>query len=260
VTTEIQPFDFSGQQVRVVTDEQGEPWFVAADVARILGYSSTKDMTRRLDDEDKGGRSLPTPGGEQEHTIISEPGLYVAVLGSQVEGARSFKRWVTREVLPAIRRTGSYVAPMTDAQKALVLAREVLSLHETVAELTPKAEFADRLLTADGDLSVGDAAKALTRAGVKTGAGRLFALLASKKWIYRQQGDGRWRVYQAAIDGGWMSVLPASHYHPKTGVLVLDPPQPRVTPKGLKRLLGEHGADVSTSIDIIDTLTTAGAR
>jgi anti-repressor protein len=247
LSTALSPFTFADQPVRVITDEQGDPWFVATDVAHILGYRMASDMTRRLDEEDRGTRSVRTPGGEQDVVVITEPGLYAAVLGSQVPGAREFKRWVTHTVLPTIRRTGSYIAPMTDAEKALVLAREVLSLHETVAELTPRAEVADKLLTANGDLSVADTAKALTRAGVKVGAGRLFAALADRRWIYRAQSDGRWRVYQTAIDGGWMTVLPTSHYHPKTGVLVLDPPQPRVTPKGLQRLLSDHGAQTAVS-------------
>lgn len=123
---------------------------------------------------------------------------------------------------------------------AEIEAREID--RQRIAELEPKAEVADRLLDADGDLSVADAAKALTRAGVKTGAGRLFGDLERRGWIFRARGDGRWRVTQRAIDQGLMSVLPASHYHPKTGVLVLDPPQPRVTPKGLQRLLSEYGA------------------
>jgi len=251
VTAAIVPFTFSDQPVRVITDEQGEPWFVATDVARILGYSVAKDMTRHLDDDEKGGRPVPTPGGDQEMTVLTEAGLYAAILQRQVgriddERRRTiianFKRWVTHTVLPAIRKTGSYVAPMTDRERALALAHEVIALNDRVAELEPRALVADKLLTADGDLSVADAAKALTRAGIKVGERRLFAALADRRWVYRDRGDGRWRVYQSAIDGGWMTVLPQSHYHPKTGVLVLDPPQPRVTPKGLERLLSDHGA------------------
>src|SRR5699024_1904545 len=98
----------------------------------------------------------------------------------------------------------------------------------------PRAEVADRLLDADGDLSVADAAKALTRAGVETGATRLFKALAGLRWIYRGKADGRWRVYQTAIETGYMAALPQSHFHPRTGDLVIDAPQPRITPKGLQ--------------------------
>lgn len=128
-------FQETGAEVRIVTID-GSPWFVAADVARILGYREAKDMTRRLDGEDKGRHSVPTPGGEQEMTIISEPGLYAAILGSKIPGARAFKRWVTHEVLPEIRKTGGYISPAaTDDQLAAIIGRaraqmEVLRLAD----------------------------------------------------------------------------------------------------------------------------------
>lgn len=251
MSADLVPFDFSGQQVRVITDEQGEPWFVAADIARILGYRMASDMTRRLDNEDMGTRSVRTPGGDQHLTVITEAGLYVAILGSQVDGARAFKRWVTRDVLPAIRRTGSYgAAPalpdittpqgvLEMAEQFAATARALVASQEKVAELAPRAEVADRILDATTDMSVADAAKTLTRAGLEIGERRLFADLAARGWIFRQRSDNRWRAYQVAISRGWISVLPKSHYHPQTGELVLDPPQIRVTPKGLQKLLGQ---------------------
>ncbi len=129
-------------------------------------------------------------------------------------------------------------------QALAITARRVEELTERVAELEPKAEVADRFLNAEGDLSVRDAAQSLTRAGIKVGATRLFNTLEKRYgWIGRSPADGRYRVKQSAIEAGWMSVIPQSHYHPKTGVLVLDPPQPRVTPKGLQRILTDHGAE-----------------
>lgn len=129
-------------------------------------------------------------------------------------------------------------------QALAITARRVEELTERVAELEPKAEVADRFLNAEGDLSVRDAAQSLTRAGIKVGATRLFNTLEKRYgWIGRSPADGRYRVKQSAIEAGYMSVIPQSHYHPKTGVLVLDPPQPRVTPKGLQRILTDHGAE-----------------
>lgn len=109
----LQLFNYEHHEVRTVLID-GEPWFVAADVARILGYRDAANMTRRLDAEDRGTRSVSTPSGDQEMTVITEPGLYVAVLGSQVSSAKEFKRWVTRVVLPEIRKTGSFNAPAVD--------------------------------------------------------------------------------------------------------------------------------------------------
>ena len=97
---DITIFNHLGNDIHVMTDEQGEPWFVASDIAKILGYHDAHNMTRRLDPDDKGTRSTSTLGGTQELTTINESGLYTAILGSKVEGAKAFKRWVTSEVLP----------------------------------------------------------------------------------------------------------------------------------------------------------------
>nr|WP_165965000.1 phage antirepressor KilAC domain-containing protein [Mycobacterium eburneum] len=227
----------------------GDPWFVTADALALLDLN--RSSIAGLDDDEKGVHSLDTPGGAQQVSIISESGLYSLILRSRKPEAKVIKRWITHEVLPAIRRTGAYAtAPaLTDDeivhQALAISARRVETLTARVAELEPKAEVADKLLDADGDLSVRDAAQSLTRAGIKVGERRLFGSLEKlQKWIGRS-GDGRYRVYQSAIDAGYMSVLPQSHYHPRTGVLVIDPPQPRVTPKGLQRLLSDynHGGE-----------------
>lgn len=105
------PLDFEGRQVRVITDEQGEPWFVAADVCACLAIRNPSDALSRLDDDEKGLGSTETPGGEQSMTTVNEPGLYNLVLGSRKSEAKRFKRWVTHEVLPAIRRKGTYSVP-----------------------------------------------------------------------------------------------------------------------------------------------------
>lgn len=108
MSTELIPFDFEGRPVRVVTDAQGEPWFVAADVAQSLDYRMASDMTRSLDDDEKGTQMVRTPSGDQEMLVINESGLYSAILKSRKPEAKRFKRWVTQEVLPAIRKTGTY--------------------------------------------------------------------------------------------------------------------------------------------------------
>ncbi|MEY3929339.1 MAG: hypothetical protein RLZZ516_1049 [Cyanobacteriota bacterium] len=110
-TSSLVPFDFEGRQIRVFTDEQGEPWFVAADVCHVLGIGNPRQAMTRLDDDEKGVISTDTPGGLQPVASVNEPGLYTLVLGSRKPEARRFKRWVTHEVLPAIRRTGSYTVP-----------------------------------------------------------------------------------------------------------------------------------------------------
>lgn len=108
MSREILPFQFETHAVRVVLDESGAPWFVAGDIADVLGYRKANDMTRSLDDDEKGAHILRTLGGDQTVTIISESGLYHAILKSRKPEAKTFRRWVTHEVLPTIRKTGGY--------------------------------------------------------------------------------------------------------------------------------------------------------
>ena len=114
---ELQNFNFSGQDVRIITIN-GEPWFVGKDVADILEYSDTQAMTRRLDDEDFMTDKLS--GMNMKSTLINESGLYTAILGSKKTEAKRFKRWVTSEVLPTIRKHGAYNAKVPTTQRELV--------------------------------------------------------------------------------------------------------------------------------------------
>ena len=110
---DIQVFDFEDNAVRVV-DIDGEPWFVAADVARVLEYRNAPDAVRNLDDDERGTHIVRTPSGDQEMNVINESGLYHLVLVSRKPEAKKFRKWVTAEVLPSIRKTGMYVAPEMD--------------------------------------------------------------------------------------------------------------------------------------------------
>lgn len=161
--TALDVFTYSGQDVRTVIVD-GEPWFVTTDVAAILGYRDAFNLTRRLDDDDKGTHLVSTPGGMQLVGIINEPGLYAAVLGSQVESARAFKRWVTHEVLPSIRRTGQYGSQLPASfaealELAAAEARRVEALEAQAAVDAPKVAAYDALMDADGYYSMEAAAK-----------------------------------------------------------------------------------------------------
>lgn len=108
MSTELVPFTFDGHQVRTVTID-GEPWFVAGDLCTILGHSNTsKAVADHVDPEDKGITNRYTPGGSQRHKIVNESGLYALIFGSTLPEAKRFKRWVTSEVLPSIRKTGKF--------------------------------------------------------------------------------------------------------------------------------------------------------
>lgn len=249
-------FPETAQHVRSVMID-GEPWFAAKDACEVVGISKYRDALAQLDEDERVSAAMDTPGGVQQMVLVSEPGVYALMLISRSPRVKAFRRWITHEVIPAIRRTGSYsltpAAPALpqDYEEALVAligqVRESKALSARVAELEPAALSWNVLAEAVGDYAVADAAKILSRdPSVQLGRNRLFTLLDDMRWTYRQLADDRPRVMQTAIKCGWLSELPMSHYHPRTGELVLDPPQVRVTVKGLhelhKRLGGTAGA------------------
>lgn len=157
MNNEIQPFEFEGNKVRALADGD-EVMFVASDIAKILGYRDAAALTRTLDDEEKGTRPIGTHGGTQTMTVISEPGLYKAILQRQTgrmevevtrEFVKRFQRWVTHEVLPSIRKHGAYMTQQT-LDKALTspdfliqLATKLKEEQEKVKKLEPKAQALD---------------------------------------------------------------------------------------------------------------------
>lgn len=148
---EIQAFNFAGMTLRALLINN-EPWFVAQDVSKMLGYSESYAMTRRLDDDETSTADLAGQVQTRKFVLINEPGLYSAILGSRVEGAKAFKKWVTKEVLPTIRKTGSYSVekkPETKLewmQLAVETEKARLELEARNKELEPKALTHDKVL------------------------------------------------------------------------------------------------------------------
>lgn len=177
MNVDIQPFDFDGMQVRAVLVD-GEPWWIAADIAKVLDIGRTHDAVRGLDEDETRTDSIRTSAGPRQVTLVSESGLYSMVLRSRKPDASRFRRWVTHEVLPAIRRTGRFeaapaaaVVPQTlqaalrayaDQLDATAAAEaRALVLTERVEVLVPMAEQAEHHRAADGLVSVGDFANSL---------------------------------------------------------------------------------------------------
>lgn len=240
MTQEIQHFNFNGLQLRSLLIN-GEPWFVATDVATFLGYRMASDMTRSLPAAQKGTHSMQTLGGLQNLSIINEPGLYSAIMRSRKAEALPFQNWVTTDVLPAIRKTGQYQAPQgqTLEQRSLEVLQELVAkVDAQQAQLEaakPKVEAFEDFLSAEGSCSVGDAAKILQRAGINTGPKRLFDYLNDDLgWTYRRAGERH--IKQTAIERGYLTAKAQSYYDQNEGVRKVATPQIRVTAKGLTRL------------------------
>lgn len=140
-TMSIEMFDFKGREVRVMLDDQGESRWVASDVAKALGYRDAERMTRMIDEEDKGYSKVGTLGGEQVMTVINESGLYTALFRSNLEDVKPFRRWVTDEVLPSIRKHGGYISEHATVEQVEALQRE---LSRTKDQLTEAVRREDR--------------------------------------------------------------------------------------------------------------------
>lgn len=179
--SDLQLFKFENNDIRIIKDEHGEPWWVAKEISEILGYSDAEAMTRRLDDEEI--QNLQIVGfGNRGVNIINESGLYAAIIGSQKEEAKRFKKWVTSEVLPSIRKTGGYKTSSipTHSEALRGWADEMDKTKALEAKITsdaPKVAFADALSASDSTILIRDFVKILHQNGMDTGEKRFYEYL-----------------------------------------------------------------------------------
>lgn len=156
MTEELDIFNFNEKEVRIHRDKNGKPWFVAADVCRYFGETNRNRAMRHVDTEDKEGTQINTRGGVQTVTVINESGLYSLLLGMQPQKARgvtadyikarqekidAFRRWVTHEVLPSIRKTGGYIVAKPDESPEEIMARA----QKIADDVLKRREESDRI-------------------------------------------------------------------------------------------------------------------
>lgn len=194
--------------IRTIKDADAV-YFVGKDVAQALGYSNQRDaIARHVDKEDKGVVKRDTPGGAQDVTIINESGLYSLVLSSKLPSAKRFKRWITSEVLPALRRQGGYMltseneTPEQIMARALKIADEALKRKDAlIDELKPKALFCDAVSVSKNTCLIGELAKLMRQNGVDIGQNRLFERLRQDGYLCRH-GSNHNVPTQRAVDLG----------------------------------------------------------
>lgn len=232
---EVQLFNFENHEVRslLINDE---PYFVGKDVADVLGYADTNQAIRKhVDNEDRLTRRFDGTGQSRDMTIINESGLYSLVLSSKLPSAKKFKRWVTSEVLPALRKTGQYqVKELSGSElmaKALIEAQSVLAAKDKqIEEMKPKALFADAVATSHTSILVGELAKILKQNGIEMGQKRLFAWLREKGYLIKRQGTDYNMPTQKAMDLGLFEIKEGSYVN-GSGVNITTK-TPKVTGKG----------------------------
>ena len=220
-----------------------EPWLVGKDVTKALGYDNpSKAIRDHVEEEDKRvGVQNVTPyiidslGRKQHPTFINESGLYALVFGSKLPSAKKFKRWVTSEVLPALRKTGQYqVKELSGSElmaKALIEAQNVLAAKDKqIEEMKPKALFADAVATSHTSILVGELAKILKQNGIEMGQKRLFAWLREKGYLIKRQGTDYNMPTQKSMDLGLFEIKEGSYVN-GSGVNITTK-TPKVTGKG----------------------------
>lgn len=222
-------------QVRTLTLND-EPWFVGKDVAEALGYAEPRSaVSKKVDDADRGVAEMETPSGKQNMTIINESGLYALIFGSKLESAQKFKRWVTSEVLPALRKTGQYQVKELSGQelmaKALIEAQSVLAAKDKqIEEMKPKVVFADAVATSHTSILVGELAKILKQNGIEMGQKRLFAWLREKGYLIKRQGTDYNMPTQKSMELGLFEIKEGSYVN-GSGVNITTK-TPKITGKG----------------------------
>lgn len=233
-------------QVRTLTLND-EPWFVGKDVAEALGYAEPRSaVSKKVDDADRGVAEMETPSGKQNMTIINESGLYALIFGSKLESAQKFKRWVTSEVLPALRKTGQYqVKELSGSElmaKALIEAQNVLAAKDKVIEeMKPKALFADAVATSHTSILVGELAKILKQNGIEMGQKRLFAWLREKGYLIKRQGTDYNMPTQKAMELGLFEIKEGSYVN-SSGVNITTK-TPKITGKGQQYFINKFLAE-----------------
>lgn len=259
MNTEIQVFNFNAATLHTLTDESGEPWFVAKDVCDILGIR-TNNLRTILDPDEISELSndysidIAQHGGRSP-LIISEAGLYSLTLKSRKPEAKEFRRWVTHEVLPSIRKTGGYIPTSESDSDEAIMAKALLIAQKTIErnaqqlrakdrqimELEPKAQALDAFTNIEDRLLVRDATKVLSNAGTPISEKQLREWMTANDWIYKHNGS--WHATAKHCTAGHLvMVMSQKHGTKADGTKFAFPPTVRITRKGLTLLhkrLGE---------------------
>ena len=244
MSNEIVPQVFESSEfgaIRAMRSADGEPWFVAKDVCDALELSNVTVALQRLDDDERAKFNL---GRQGDTNVVNEAGLYTLILGSKKKEAHAFKRWVTHEVLPALRRDGAYVASDGDEDDATLMARALLAAKRAIdrkdrriAELEPKALFADAVSASDGTCLVGELAKMMTQAGYPIGQNRLFAKLREDGYLGKS-GSNRNVPLQRYVEMGLFKIKETAITHADGHVTINR--TPKVTGKGQRYFIERY--------------------
>ena len=232
-------FNFRGQDLRTVIINN-EPYFVGKDVAEILGYTNSRQaLKNHVDEDDKGVSKCDTPGGKQDLVIINESGLYSLILSSKLPQAKEFKRWVTSEVLPTIRKHGMFATDELLDNPDFAIAtlqklkeeREAKKLLEaTIEEQKPKVIFANAVSASHTSILVGEFAKLMRQNGVNMGQNRMFVWLRENGYLINRKGSDKNMPTQKSMELGLFEIKETTINHSDGHISINK--TPKITGKG----------------------------
>jgi anti-repressor protein len=248
-------FQFGSNQVRTVL-LNNDPWFVAKDVCTVLELNDVSKAVSRLDEDEKGTNIIPTPGGNQNLLTVNEAGLYSLILTSRKPEAKQFKRWVTHEVLPSIRKHGAYltddalektlndpdyiigvITALKDEKQKRIVAEQQIQMDK------PKVIFADAVSASKTSILIGELAKILKQNGYHTGQNRLYEELREKGYLIRRKGTDYNSPTQRAMELGLFEVKETAVTHSDGHVTVSK--TTKVTGKGQQYFINKFLKEVS---------------
>lgn len=221
--------------------KDNEPWMLGIDIASVLGYSNNRDaLLKHVDAEDKATVAIYDGRQNRNMTVINESGLYSLILSSKLPNAKKFKRWVTNEVLPSIRKHGAYLTDQKaydithnkDALADLLLqaGNQLKEKDLVIQEMRPKALFADAVSSSKTSILVGDLAKLLKQNGVNIGANRLFEWLRENGYLIKRKGTDWNMPTQRSMEQGLFEIK--EHTHLNGNGCNVTTRTPKVTGKG----------------------------
>lgn len=230
---DLKVFMYNEQTVRTLFDEKGELFFVGKDVAEILGYQRPDNAIRNhVDDEDKAMHQISASGQMRNMLAINESGLYSLILSSKLPTAKQFKRWVTSEVLPNIRKHGAHMTPETiekvlaDPDTIIQIATQLkeerakrMQAEVVIEQQKPQVLFAKAVETSETSILVGQLAKLLTQNGISIGQNRLFAWLRDNGYLGKK-GAHYNEPTQYAVERGWFEVVERTMQNPDGSVRI----------------------------------------
>ena len=227
-------------------EKDGEPWFLGRDITEALGYQNgSRDIDRHVDQEDITTEQIVLSGQRREVILINESGLYSLIMGSRLPNAKKFKRWVTSEVLPQIRKTGGYHLPQTYSEALRALAEKAEQNEKLLADnqrMRPKEIFADAVAASKTSILIGELAKLITQNGYEIGQTRMFRYLREHGYLIKD-GSSRNMPMQRYVQQGLFEIKESNVQNPDGSVRITK--TTKVTGKGQQYFINKFLGNAS---------------